>query len=179
MDRRQVIETLAILKAAYPGSYNNMTEGDSKTMVALWERQFADEDARVVLAAVDALISTRTKGYTPTIGEVKEQIHKLRTTEELDAASAWAMVAKACRNGIYGYRKEFEKLPPMVQAAVGAPEQLREWAMMDAEVVQSVVASNFQKTYRITQQRQKELTMLPAEVRRMITGTADRLALNE
>ena len=179
MDRRQVIETLAILKAAYPGSYNNMTEGDSKTMVALWERQFADEDVRLVTAAVESLIATRTKGFTPTIGEVKEQMHRLRTSEELDAASAWALVSKACANGIYGYRKEFEKLPPIVQAAVGAPEQLREWAMMDAEVVQSVIASNFQKTYRIIQQRQKELTMLPADIRRMINGTADRLALNE
>ena len=179
MNNSEIKQILSILRAAYPHSFKDLTRADAETMIALWERQFAEEDARTVTAAVESLISCRTAGYTPTIGEVKEQIHKLRTTEELDAASAWAMVAKACRNGIYGYRKEFEKLPPMVQAAVGAPEQLREWAMMDAEVVQSVIASNFQKTYRITQQRQKELTMLPAEVRRMITGTADRLALNE
>lgn len=179
MNNSETKQILSILRAAYPHSFKDLTRADAETMIALWERQFAEEDARAVTAAVESLIATRTAGYTPTIGEVKEQMHRLRTSEELDAASAWALVSKACANGIYGYRKEFEKLPPIVQTAVGAPEQLREWAMMDAEVVQSVIASNFQKTYRITQQRQKELTMLPADIRRMINGTADRLALNE
>ena len=87
------------------------------------------------------------------------------------------MVSKACSNGIYGYREEFAKLPPEVQRAVGAPEQLREWAMMDSDTVQSVVASNFQRNYRASQTRAREQAKLPPNVLQMIAGVSERMML--
>ena len=96
-----------------------------------------------------------------------------------NAMSAWALVSKACSNGIYGYREEFAKLPPEVQRAVGAPEVLREWAMMESDTVQSVIASNFQKNYRATQERQKELEKLPQNVRDMLAGVAGNLMIGD
>ena len=104
-------------------------------------------------------------------------MQKLKRSNDLDELAAWALVSKACRNGLYGYREEFAKLPPDVQAAVGAPEQLRAWAMMDTEAVESVIASNFQRNYRTTKARQKELDKLPADVRKMISGIADHFMI--
>ena len=168
-----------MLKAAFPHSYKDATSQDIELMVQLWERQFRDNSFEDVSAAVDALISSRTTGYSPTIGEIKEQMHRLHHRDDLDELAAWALVSKACRNGLYGYREEFAKLPPDVQAAVGAPEQLRAWAMMDTEAVESVVASNFQRNYRTTKARQKELDKLPADVRKMISGIADHFMIGE
>lgn len=74
------------------------------------------------------------------------------------------MVEKACRNGLYGNKMEFEKLPPEVQRVVGAPEQLKAWAEMDAETVNSVVASNFMRNFRVEKQREKERSLLPPSV---------------
>lgn len=178
MTRDDVIMILATLKAAYPHAYKGMTRRDGEALVNLWQRQFADEDPNAVAAAVDALISTRTAGYSITPGEVKEKLHQLRTVNELNESDAWALVSKACSNGLYGYREEFAKLPPDVQRAVGAPEQLKAWAMMDAEAVESVVASNFMRAYRTQQKRDKELALLPEELRARITGkAADALKL--
>ena len=179
MTRDEVIMILSTLKAAYPHAYRGMTRRDGEALINLWIRQFADEDPGQVQAAVDALIATRTAGYSITPGEVKERLHALRTADEMSESEAWALVSKACRNGIHHYREEFEKLPPEVQRAVGAPEQLRDWGMMDEETVGSVVASNFMRTYRTSRQRAKETAMLPQSVRQMLSGLADSMKMLE
>ena len=177
MTREDTVKLLSLLKAAYPHSFKDMTKADAEAMLILWQRMFAGDDPALVSAAVDALISSRTVGYSPTPGEVKEQMQRLRKTNELDELSAWALVSKACRNGLYGYREEFAKLPQEVQDAVGAAEQLRAWAMMDTDTVESVVASNFQRNYRASRERQKELEKLPTNVREMLAGLADQLMI--
>jgi len=179
MTETDTIKMLTILRAAYPHSFKDSTKADYEAMVALWTRLFADDNPAEVSAAIDALIATRTVGYSPTPGEVKEQIRKLRQANELDEMSAWALVSKACSNGIYGYKEEFAKLPPEVQRAVGAPEQLREWAMMDSEAVASVIASNFQRNYRTMQARNHEMAKLPSSVSAMISGIADHMRLTD
>jgi hypothetical protein len=164
MNTDETLAILSVLKAAYPHSYRGMKETDGWAMVNLWQVQFADVPAQEVAAAVNALIATRTAGYSPTIGEVKEQLQRIRQSGELDEIAAWALGSRACSNGLYGYREEYEKLPPEVQRAVGRPEQLKEWAQMDVETVQSVVASNFQRSYRTAIARQRDFEKLPASV---------------
>lgn len=168
MTNNETLMILSVLKAAYPHSYKDMTKKDGEALVMLWQRMFSDESYEEVNAAISALIATRKEGYSPTVGEVKDQLQKLHSVNELDEQQAWALVSKACSNGSYGYKQEFEKLPPDIQRAVGVPEQLREWARMDADTVQSVVASNFMRNYRATKARQKELQKLPSEVKQMI-----------
>lgn len=168
---------LAVLKAAYPHSFKGMKRADGEAMAKLWQMQFASESLEDVTAAVNALISTRTAGYSPAIGEVKEKLHALRTVDSLSEQEAWALVSKACRNGYYGYLEEFAKLPPEVQRAVGRAEQLRDWALMDEDTFQSVIGSNFQRNYRATQVREKERAMLPDSVREMIGGIADGMKM--
>lgn len=179
MNREEVIQTLMILKAAYPGSFQNVTKADGKATIELWLRQFASDDPKIVGAAIDNLIASRTVGYSPTIGEIKEQMHKLKNADGMTDAEAWYLVEKACRRGLYNSREEFEKLPPDVQAAVGGPEQLKAWAMMDAETVNSVVASNFRKTFRTVQQREKEKAMMPESVKQYMSGVADQLSFKK
>lgn len=177
MTKQDTAKVLAILKAVYPHSFKDMTERDTATLLNLWQRIFAEDDASEVSAAVDALIASRTTGFSPTPGEVKEQLYKLKTVDKFDDISAWALVSKACQNGLYGYKTEFEKLPEAVQKAVGAPEQLKAWAMMDADTVESVVASNFMKNYRAIQQREKDLAMLPPSVKDLLADTAEKMKL--
>lgn len=177
MTRDDVLQALSILKVAYPHSFQGMTRSDGDALVNLWARQFADEDPAAVRAAIESMIATRTVGYSPTIGEIKEQLHRLRTVDSMNDGQAWCLVEKACRRGLYNAQEEFDKLPPDVQAAVGGPEQLKAWAAMDAETVNSVIASNFRKTYRTVKEREKEKALMPPEVRSFISGLSDKMAL--
>ena len=179
MSIEETLMILAVLKAAYPHAFKGMTRKDGEAMAQLWRRQFENESYSEVDAAVNALISTRTAGYSPTIGEVKEQIQRIRKNNDLDELAAWALVSKACCNGIYGYREEFAKLPPDVQRAVGTPEQLKEWAQMDVETVQSVVASNFQRSYRTTVARRKDFEKLPASVQDVVKQISGNMKMLE
>lgn len=179
MDRNETMQILTVLKAAYPHSFKGTSKRDANAMIDLWQTMFAADSYEAVNAAVAALISTRKEGFTPTIGEVKERMAFAReqVTGTHSEQSAWALVEKACRNGLYGYQAEFDKLPPDVQRAVGSPEQLKAWAAMDAETVNSVVASNFMRNYRVQKQREKERAMLPPTVLAVLSGVADNMKL--
>lgn len=177
MDRQQTGTILSVLKAAYPHAFRDMSRTDGEAMLNLWTMMFTEESYEEVNAAVGALISTRKEGYSPTIGEVKEQIRKLHNRNDLDDSAAWVLVSRACRNSSYHSREEFAKLPPDVQRAVGSPEQLKQWAAMDAETVESVVASNFKRSYRVQAERAAEVSKLPPQIRQMIGGYADSMKM--
>lgn len=179
MDRNETAQILTVLKAAYPHSFKGLSKRDANAMIDLWQMMFAADSYEAVNAAVATLISTRKEGFTPTIGEVKERMAFAReqVTGTLSEQEAWALVEKACRNGLYGYQAEFDKLPPEIQRAVGAPEQLKAWAGMDAETVNSVVASNFMRNYRAQAQREKERAMLPPSVLAVLSGVAENMKL--
>ena len=177
MDRTQTIKVLAVLKSAYPHAFQNMTKPDGEAMLNLWMSMFIEETYEEVNAAIGALIATRTVGYSPTVGEVKEQIRKLHQHSDIDENSAWVMVSRACRNGSYHSREEFAKLPPEVQNAVGSSEQLKQWAAMDADTVESVVASNFKRAFRVQKERAAEVSKLPPQIRQMIGGFADNMKM--
>ncbi len=175
----ETLKILAILKAAYPHSFKDLTKRDAEAMIDLWTTMFAAESYEEVNAAVAALISTRAVGFSPTIGEVKEKLHSLKTVGELSEQEAWAMVAKACCGSPKGYHYLFDKLPVDVQRAVGSPDQLREWGMIDTETLQSVVASNFMRSFRTMRERNKEWSMLPQSVQKMLTGITGEIKMIE
>lgn len=179
MTREETLAIMSVLKAAYPTFYKDMNRKDADGVVGLWASMFSDEPAELVAAAVKAHIATDVKGFPPHIGAIKEAITKLRQPEEMTEFEAWALVEKACRNSQYGSDKEFYKLPEICQRLVGSPRQLREWGMMDAETVASVVASNFQRSYRARAKHEREQMALPSDVKALMQQIAAKTAMPE
>ena len=177
MDRTETMKILSVLRGAYPAFYRDTSRQEAEAIVNLWAAMFADEDYELVGAAVKSLIVADTKGFPPVIGQVKEYIRKLTAPQEMTESEAWALVSKAIRNGIWGAKKEFEALPPQIQRIVGSPQQLTDWAQMDSDSVHSVVASNFQRSFRAKAKADKEYAALPSDVRAAIGGIADRMRL--
>ena len=136
---------LGIMAAYWP----HFLKGRDLALTAeVWQKFFEDIPAREVAEAVHAYARTDTEGYAPAPGKVRQLLGMAAGEQALSETEAWALVSRALHNGIYGYKAEWEKLPPLVQEAVGAPEMLKEWAMVDADQVQTVIASNFQRSYR-------------------------------
>lgn len=168
-----------ILEIAYPRFYAGLSEEKSRKTAALWCSMFRDEPVQIVAAAVKALIAADTKGYPPVIGQIKEKVRMLTSPPEMTESEVWTLVSNALRNGIYGAQEEFDRLPPVVRRLVGSPGQLREWAMMDADTVQSVVASNFQRAYRARSRQHAEYAALPSDIRQLVSPLADHMALTD
>jgi len=180
MTVKQTAVIMDILKAAYPNFYMNQTEKERFNVVELWATMFSDDDLQIVAAAVKAFIATDNKGYPPVIGVIKNKIAELKTPDntELTEYEAWNKVKKAIRNGIYGASEEFAELPPVIQNLVGSPNQINEWAKMTSETVETVIGSNFMRSYRTKTEHNRTESMLPPDVKKFVSELSARIDLD-
>ena len=168
MTKREIAEMLTVIQANYPDTAKGQSDAAFKAKVTLWYEFFQEHPKELVHAAAMAFIANDTKGFMPNIGQINEYIQKLRCQDNMTEGEAWGYVAKAIRNSVYNSVEEFEKLPERIQRLVGSHNQLREWALMDSEIVQSVVSSNFQRTFRSRQKSDAEYERLPGDVKQFI-----------
>ena len=166
MSREEVKRIIQIICTTYPNFHPaNLTD-----TVDVWAMMLEDFTYQEISLALKAYILTDVSGFAPSVGAL---VQKVKRTEELNELEAWSMVSKALRNGTYGAEEEFAKLPPVVQKAVGAPSNLRQWAQTGADSVENVIQSNFIKTYRSVVKREQERIGLPESIGAALT-TADR-----
>lgn len=139
----------------------------------VWYMLLADLDYKS--ASIATQMHMRSSTFEPKPADIIEQYNKLVKCEELTEMEAWSLVSKALRNGINGAEEEFNKLPPLTQKAVGSPSQLRNWATSDEASIESVVQSNFMRTYRTECKRQRDFDKLPSNVKQLIANTNQQL----
>lgn len=168
MTKREIAEMLTVVQANYPDTAKGQSDAAFKAKVTLWYEFFQEHPKDLVHAAVMAFIANDTKGFMPNIGQINDYIQKLRGQDNMTEGEAWSYVAKALRNSAYNSAEEFTKLPERIQRLVGSHNQLREWALMDSETVQSVVSSNFQRTFRARQKNDTEYERLPGDVKQFV-----------
>ena len=168
MTREDTIKILSVLRGAYPAFYRDITKQEAESTIALWESMFDEEPYELVGAAVKAFISGDSKGFPPAIGQIKERIRQITQPEEMTEQEAWSFVSKALRNSTYGSEEEFAKLPPDIQSVVHDPGQLRQWALSPVDEVETVIASNFMRSFRVKQKVNKEYMALPTSVKQLM-----------
>lgn len=168
MTKEETGKILAVINAYYPYFFKEMNAEGKRAIIELWARQFFDYDYAIVNAALDAYIAVDEQNRAPNVGMLKSLIRRMTQAEEMTEQEAWGLVAQALRNSNYNAAEEFERLPEQIKRVVGSPNQLREWATMDNDTLQSVVASNFQRSYRAKAKSDKEYQAIPASVRETI-----------
>ena len=177
MNLVETAKLMAILETAYPMFYAKKTQQEREDAIRLWAEMFADEPGEVVAVAVKALIKSRVSTFPPGIGEITEKIQQITQPEQMTEQEAWNLVLKAVCNSNYNSGEEFRKLPPVVQRLVGSPSQLQQWAAMDSETVNSVVASNFQRSYKVRAKNERDYLALPSSVKRFMEGIAEGMRM--
>ena len=148
-------------------SYPNYKPNDISETVDVWQMMLSDYDYNLVAMALKSYILSDTRGFAPSIGKLVGKMHSLTKQRELSEMEAWALVCDALKNCGYNYVEEYEKLPPLVQKAVGLPTQLREWSLTE-NLNKDVIGSNFRRCYRIEVERQNEMSKMPKDVREML-----------
>ena len=166
MTRDETIKILMMVQAAFP----NYKPQDKTVAVNTWFLMLADYPYQQVQMALKAYIATDTSGFAPSIGQIIDKMQTITNPAEINEMEAWSLVSKALRNGNYKSREEFDKLPDPVKEAVGSPENIHNWAQSDIKSIESVIQSNFIKSYRLVVNRQKEIQKLPKEIKAMISG---------
>ena len=151
--------------------YPNYQVENKEFTINAWYSIIGDCDYKPMEKALRAYITTDTSGFAPSIGQLINKLHEVQSPQELNEMEAWLLVSKALRNGTYGAVEEFNKLPPLVQKAVGSPDNLRNWAQTDSESIENVVQSNFMRTYRTVVNRAKEYRKMPKDIQTLIEST--------
>lgn len=176
---QEVGQIMDILAAIYPAFYSKQSDAERYNAASLWASLFEPYPVELVAAAVKSFIASDTKGFPPVPGQIMEKVRLLTQPQEMGEAEAWALVKRACSNGIYGAQAEFDALPLPIRQIVGSPSQLREWAMVDGGEFNTVVASNFQRAYRVHAQRERDYMALPPDIRELADSLSRRTALEE
>lgn len=177
MTRQETVHILAILKGAYPHFYKDMTASELENVVDLWSAMLSNYAAEEVAAAVKAHIASDTKGFAPVIGSIISSIQKNRSRNEMTEMEAWSYVQRAVSRAGWYAREEFTKLPPLIQELVGSPEQLHAWSNLSDHELQTVTASNFQRSFRNKIAAVKEYQSLPEDVKSQIAEIADGMKI--
>lgn len=154
---------VAVLMVIYP-NYNPI---DEELAAKTWASITEEYSYNQVDMALRSYMKSNTSGFAPVPGQIIDKIHAMTTPQELNEMEAWSLVSRAIRNSGYNSLDEFEKLPPLVQKAVGQHEQLRIWAI-DEEYNESVVSSNFMRSYRMEVAREREISKMPKSIAAMI-----------
>ena len=166
MTREQFKVLVKAMKAVYtnPGFIPDQDAFD------VWYSMLKDLDYAIASRAVQ--MHLQTEESPPTVAGIRKQSAKLKADEadDLNETAAWSLVLKAIRRSTYYSEEEFAKLPATVQRAVASPKQLREWATLedvDGKTL-TVIQSNFQRTFRVEQQRERERNKLSPDVLRLM-----------
>jgi hypothetical protein len=92
---------------------------------------------------------------------------------------AWGIVLKAIQNSNYRAQELFDAFPLVIKQIVGSPNQLREWAQMESSVVNSVIQSNFMRSYTAKSKAEKEYAALPESSKVLLCNEAQGQRLLE
>lgn len=176
MEREEIKKIIRIMCANYPNfKPSNLTE-----TIDVWNMMLSEYTYSQISVALKSYVLSDTSGFAPSIGQLVGMIHSIEKPQPLNEMEAWALVSKAIRNSSYRYVEEFLKLPEEVQRAVGTPKQLRIWAT-DEDYNETVVMSNFQRSYRSELARNETMSKLPENMQVRISANENpaRIAMQD
>jgi len=151
--------------------YPNYKPNNLSETVDVWQMMLDEYSYNQVSIALKAYVTSDTSGFAPSVGEIVAKIKLVSQPQELDGMAAWGLVSKALRNGTYGAVEEFNKLPPLVRQAVGIPDNLKNWATSDYQTIETVIQSNFLRTYETVVKRANEINRMPDNIKSLIEKT--------
>lgn len=145
-------------------SFPSYKPQDMQLLIDMYKAMFQDYSYQQVMQGLQSYIATDTTGFAPSIGQIIDKIHKVTSPEQMNSNEAWALVYKAICNSTYNSESEFEKLPPLVQKAIGSPGALRSLAMSN-DFNEEVEKSLFTRTYNTAIARENENAKLPQAIK--------------
>lgn len=154
-----------VIQASFP----NFRVENKAQAIEVWAEMLKDVSAGDADRALAKFIMTDTKGFAPSIGQLRALAFD---TPALPEGEAWNMVYKAVCNSGYYAQEEFNKLPDDVRRAVGGASTLRTWAMMDMDDI-TVAESNFKRSYRAVVEARQKYDRLPERLRPQIAKAPD------
>lgn len=124
---------LAILNAAYPTTFKNMSEASRKAQIEIWHFALSDEPAEIVITALKEYILSNQ--FPPTIAGVRQYMQLLDNSDAELLSEAWSAVCGNIR---------FEDLSAENKLFFGSQARVDQYGY-DSDTVQTVFAGQHRK----------------------------------
>ena len=111
IDKKDIIDTITLLKITYPSSLKDIGETELKMMIEVWYNDFKDTTKEDFNKAIQEI--RYTNKYFPSIADIKEKLAKTKTSNLPDAEDEWQDVIRAVRQyGSWSEKEALESLKP-------------------------------------------------------------------
>ena len=178
MTREETKMIIKMLEIAYPQHYSKLEQDHIVGQINLWSELWKDDNADMIANAVKVIIATDSSPFPPTIGQINSKVYDMFQPKGMTEQEAWGYISKAIRNGNYHAREEWENLPEEVQALC-SPNDIRDWASRDTSQVQTVVSSNWQRSFKVSEKARQEYNRLPNETKSLIESLGTQMKLED
>ena len=163
MNSQETTQVITLLA----GNYDSIAKKDrtqKQLMINTWYECLKDLNYQVVLQAVKKTIIESP--YPPTIHDIrKNAIELIKPTTTKTAIEAWNEAIKMISNGIYMTKETFDMASPEVKKFFGSVNQVKQYAMTDSDVVNTVVKGQFLKQYDVLVERERQDKLLPESIK--------------
>lgn len=163
-----------MIKAIYP-NFSIKPEEMTATINA-WHLMLSEYPIEGINAALQIYVKTNNTGFAPSVSQIIGCMHKPSEVEQLSEGEAWNMVKRAIQDSAYHSKERFNELPPIIQRCVGSANMLFQWGQTDSDTVNTVIMSNFQRTYRAVLSKQDFNNKVPEQIADIVKGLADKLS---
>lgn len=173
MTRDETKELLMMIRALFP-NFNVKPEEMTPTINA-WSLMLGEFPFERVKAALQVYVRTNSSGFAPSVSQLMGSLYEPEKNNQLSEGEAWALVKKAIQDGNYHAEERFNELPETIQRAVGGAGMIRQWAQTDSDEVNTVVMSNFQRSYKAILSKQEFNAKVPEQISGRLTDSGRKL----
>lgn len=182
MTERETLQVITLLAGNYKSVADRVlgeaNKENLRIMTKCWYECLNDLDYKLVLTSVKKAMITSS--YAPTIHDIRKNcITLLNPVQDRTPIEAWNEAISMISNGIYMTQEQFDAHSEDVKAFFGSPNRVKECAMMESTVVNSVIQSNFLKQYEVLRQRQIERKMLPESMQDFTKQLAEKMSIKQ
>ena len=146
---------------------------NTNAAIKLWASAFSEDPYELVNTAIMALIQTDSSDFRPNVAKVRRKMHDIVYGERMSETEAWLTIknslpeAQESPETLKGAKSAWDKLPDDIQKLV-TPKQLLDWNSVEISTLDTVIQSNFMRSYRDVTERRYKKESLPKEMLKRI-----------
>ena len=165
MTKEETAKVVFYIKGAYPGYYLKVDADAFKNQIKVWHDILGNEPFDRVMAGVKSAICAGTNGFPPSLDMVIEYMHRAENPGNRSGIDAWRLVCRAINSPRDQMKAAFATLPETIQHVLGSPDTLLAWGNVDTEHFETVIQSNFLRSYESQVRREHIEHKIPENLR--------------
>ena len=176
MIRDETKMIIKMLSSVYINEFSKLTEEKVLNMIDVWTMLLEDEDANKIATVTKAYLKSNPNAFMPTPAMLINMAYEMFAPKGMSEQEAWNTLYKAICNSGYNAQYEYDHLPSEIKPLC-TPSQLRELGMMNIETLNTVVASNFMRSFKAKEKQRTDYAKLPNETKNMISELHNQMKL--